>query len=365
MKIPFLSLEPVHAPIKGEVLKAFEEVYDSNWFILGERVRQFELNYAKFINVKHCVGVSNGTDALHISLRTLGIGVGDEVILPSNTFIATVLAVSHVGATPVFVEPDIKTYNIDVTKIEPAITSKTRCIMPVHLYGQACEMQQIMAIAKNHNLWVIEDNAQAQGATYQGQPTGSFGNINATSFYPGKALGALGDAGAITTNDGQLADKARTLANYGSDRKYYNSVLGFNMRLDECQAAVLNVKLQYLRAWIRRRKEIANLYAYHLGKLQGVILPHTAASATHTYHLYVIRAERRDTLAEHLARHGIGTSIHYPIPPHLQESYRHLGFKKGNFPLAETIADTCLSLPIWPGMTEKQIAYVAKQIAVF
>jgi len=365
MKIPFLNFSATHQPMKAEMMNAFEKVYDSNWFVLGEQVKAFESNYAAFNQVNHAVAVSNGLDALHIALKTLNIGQGDEVIVPSNTFIATVLAISYVGASPIFVEPNINTYNIDPSKIEAAITSKTKAIMPVHLYGQACEMEVIMQIAEKYNLKVIEDNAQAQGATYQNKITGSFGHINGTSFYPGKNLGALGDAGGITTNNTNLYEKAKVLSNYGTRVKYVNDEIGFNMRMDECQAAFLNVKLNYLNTWIQQRQEIANWYNLHLSNVNGLILPIVADHATHTYHLYVVRTNKRDALMDYLSDHEIGTLIHYPIPPHLQKAYSNLGFSKGDFPIAEEIADTCLSLPIWPGMNETEVEFVAKSIKQF
>jgi dTDP-4-amino-4,6-dideoxygalactose transaminase len=365
MKIPFLNFSATHQPIKAEMMNAFEKVYDNNWFVLGEQVKAFESNYAAFNQVNHAVAVSNGLDALHIALKTLNIGPGDEVIVPSNTFIATVLAVSYVGATPVLVEPNLHTYNIDPSKIEAAVTPKTKAIMPVHLYGQACEMTEIMRIAEKYNLKVIEDNAQAQGATYQDKVTGSFGHINGTSFYPGKNLGALGDAGGITTNDVVLFEKAKVLSNYGTRVKYVNDEIGFNMRMDECQAAFLNVKLNYLSNWIKQRQQIANWYNQHLLNIEGLILPTVAQNATHTYHLYVVRTTKRDALMQYLTDNKIGTLIHYPIPPHLQQAYSNLGFSKGDFPIAEEIADTCLSLPIWPGMYEAEVEFVAKAIKQF
>lgn len=332
---------------------------------MGENVKEFEKQYASFNKVNYCVGVSNGLDALHLSLKTLEIGEGDEVIVPSNTYIASLLAVSYVGATPVLVEPDKQTYNIDPQKIEIAITSKTKAIMPVHLYGQACQMEAIMEIAKKHNLKVIEDNAQSQGALFNGKPTGSWGDINGTSFYPGKNLGALGDAGGVTTNDEALMIKASMLRNYGSNKKYHNEVVGFNMRLDECQAAFLNVKLKYLAEWTQQRQTIAQWYFEALEGIEEIILPKTALGATHVYHLFVIRALNRDQLQTHLNENGIGTLIHYPIPPHLQKAYQHLGFKKGDFPIAEEIANTCLSLPIWPGMTKEIVDNIAGVIRKF
>lgn len=365
MKVPFVSFEEVNKQIKKEILQAFELFFDKAWYVLGDKVKQFEADYATFNQVPYCVGVSNGLDALHIALRTLNIGSGDEVIVPSNTYIATALAVSYVGAKPVFVEPDINTYNINPSKIEAAITPKTKAIMPVHLYGQACEMDGIMAIAEKHNLLVIEDNAQAQGASFMGKLTGSFGDINGTSFYPGKNLGALGDAGAVTTNKEALAQKAAVLRNYGSQKKYYNEVIGYNMRLDECQAAFLSVKLKYLDEWTKQRQHIAQQYNQALKDVGDLALPQVAEGSTHVYHLYVVRTKYRNDLQESLTKKGIGTLIHYPIPPHLQEAYSNLGFKKGDFPIAEEIADTCLSLPMWPGMSTAEIQLVAESIKGF
>ena len=365
MKVPFVSFEAVNKQVKSEILEAFELFFDNAWYILGDKVKQFESNYAAFNQVRYCIGVSNGLDALHIALRTLNISTGDEVIIPSNTYIATALAVSYVGATPVFVDPNINTYNIDVSKIEAAITPRTKAIMPVHLYGQACEMGSIMSIAEKYNLYVIEDNAQAQGASFKNKLTGSFGNINGTSFYPGKNLGALGDAGAVTTNDAALAQKSAVLRNYGSQKKYYNEVIGYNMRLDECQAAFLSVKLKYLDEWTTQRQQIAEQYNSALKDVGDLVLPQVAKDATHVYHLYVVRTKQRNALQEHLNNNGIGTLIHYPIPPHLQEAYSTLGFKKGDFPIAEEIADTCLSLPMWPGMNTAEIQIVTAAIKQF
>lgn len=362
MNIPFLNFEPMHNEVHDELQAAFNSVLKSNWFVLGNHVNQFETEYADFNQVKHVIGVSNGLDALHLSLLALGITKGDEVIVPSNTYIATVLAVSYVGATPVFVEPNIETYNIDVEKIEAAITNKTRAIMPVHLYGQACQMDKIQDLAQKHNLFIIEDNAQSQGASFNGKLTGSFGNLNGTSFYPGKNLGALGDAGAVTTNDEELANKIRVLRNYGSNKKYFNETIGYNMRLDELQAAFLSVKLKQLAKWTAQRQEIASYYNELLKDIPGLILPKTAENATHSYHLYVIRTKNRDELQKHLTDNGIGTMIHYPIPPHLQEAYSHLGFKRGDFPIAEELADTMLSLPMWPGISGNELNGISKFI---
>ncbi len=361
--IPFLNFEPMHKLIRSEIMQSFQDVYDANWFIMGKKTEAFEKEYAAFTNTKYSVGVSNGLDALHLSLKALGVLKGEEVIVPSNTYIATALAVSYVGANPVFVEPDVNTYNINPANIEAAITSKTKVIMPVHLYGQACDMDAIMAIAKKHNLYVVEDNAQAHGATFNGKITGSFGNANGTSFYPGKNLGALGDAGAVSTNDESIAKKISILRNYGSEKKYHNEEIGFNMRLDEVQAGFLSVKLKYLNEWTNQRKEIAKQYYEALKNIGDIVLPTVNTNATHVYHLYVIKTNFRDDLQKYLSENRVGTLIHYPIPPHLQKAYSYLGYKKGDFPLAEELANKSLSLPIWPGMTKNEVIYVCEIIS--
>jgi len=363
--VPFLSLREVNEPYEPQLERAFDEVINSGWYLLGTQLKKFETDYAHYNQVDHCLGVSNGLDALHLSLLALGIGAGDEVIVPSNTYIATVLAVTYVGATPIFVEPNMATYNIDPLKIEAKITGKTKAIMPVHLYGQACEMDEIMRIASKHNLMVVEDNAQSQGATYNNKLTGSFGNINGTSFYPGKNLGALGDAGAVTTNDEVLAAKVATLRNYGSNKKYYNEVVGHNMRLDELQAAFLSVKLKDLVAATKQRNDIASWYKQILSGVGDIILPNVANQATHVYHLFVIRTQNRARLQEYLTKAGIGTLIHYPIPPMHQEAYKNLGYVHGEFPIAEEVAATSLSLPLWPGMTEDIVVLIGTRIKEF
>ncbi len=347
--IKFLDFQPMHDQIREEMQQAFQRVYDSHWYIQGKELDAFEKEYATLNQTKFSVGVSNGLDALVLALRALNIGVGDEVIVPSNTYIATALAVSHVGATPIFVEPRMETYNIDPEKIPAAITKKTKAIMPVHLYGQACEMDEIMEIAKAHDLFVVEDNAQAHLSSFNGKLTGSFGDLNGTSFYPGKNLGALGDAGAITTHNEELAKRVKTLRNYGSSEKYYNEEIGFNNRLDELQAAFLRVKLNYLEDWTNQRKEIASWYNTYLSS-KNWILPEVHQNADHVYHLYVIRTAEREKHQLELTAKGIQTMIHYPVPIHLQKAYKHLGYKEGDFPIAEEIAKTCLSLPIWPGL---------------
>lgn len=365
MNVPFVDFKPSNQEFRTKALETFEHVFDRGWYILGEQVQQFEQEYAAYHKVKHCIGVANGLDALHIALRIKGITKGDEVIVPSNTYIATVLAVSFVGAKPVFVEPNPYTYNIDPKNIEKAITPNTKAIIPVHLYGQACEMDAIMQIAEKYNLYVVEDNAQAQGASYNGKKTGSFGHVNATSFYPSKNLGALGDAGAITTDNDTFAYKCRVMRNYGSQKRYYNEVIGINSRLDELQAALLRIKLQFLDKWNTERNEIAKIYLQELQNTGDIILPVTADKATHIYHLFVIRTQKRDALQEYLHKNGVQTVIHYPVPPHLQECYQHLGYKKGDLPIAEEIADTCISLPIFAGMKENQIQYVCDNIKKF
>ena len=365
MEIPFVSFANTNEVIKPDILKSFETFFDSNYYILGNQVKEFEKEYAVFNQTNYAVGVSNGLDALHLSLKALGIKGGDEVIVPSNTYIASALAVSYTGATPIFVEPKMDTYNIDPTIIEEKITSKTKAIMPVHLYGQACEIKDICDIAKKQNLFVVEDNAQAQGAKFDGKLTGSWGDINGTSFYPGKNLGALGDAGAITTNSEELANKVMLYRNYGSSKKYYHEEIGFNMRLDEIQAYFLSVKLKKLNEWNESRKAIAKKYLTQLSDLQELILPVTHHSADHVYHLFVIRTEKRDELQEFLQNSGISTMIHYPVAPHMQKAYAHLGYKSTDLPIASKIANTCLSLPIWPGLTNQQIVYICEKIRLF
>jgi dTDP-4-amino-4,6-dideoxygalactose transaminase len=365
MNVPFLNLAPAHAAIKTEMQSAFEQVYDSYWYIMGEKLDRFEKAYALFNQTKYAIGVSNGLDALYLALKALGIGGGDEVIVPSNTYIASLLAVSYVGAKPVLAEPDIRTYNLDTDGIEKLITPRTKAIMPVHLYGQACEMDKINHIADKHSLYIIEDNAQAHGAAFRGKPTGSWGIVSGTSFYPGKNLGALGDGGAVTTNDENIAKKILMLRNYGSKEKYKNELLGNNMRLDELQAAFLEIKLMHLTEWTSQRREISAIYDKELKGIGDLVLPFVHPDATHVYHLYVVRSGKRDNLQKHLAENSIGTLIHYPVPPHLQEAYGHLKYKKGDLPVAEEISKTCLSLPIWPGMTHEQAEKVVQSIRTF
>lgn len=365
MKIPFLNLKQLNEPFENDFEHAFRELIQSGWYILGERVSSFENQYSNFNNVRHTIGVANGLDALILSLKALNIVAGDEVIVPSNTYIASWLAISYLGAKPVPVEPRIETYNINPGLIEAAITPKTKAIMPVHLYGQICEMDEIMKIAKNHNLYVIEDNAQSQGATYLGKLSGSWGHCNGTSFYPGKNLGALGDGGAVTTNDSDLARIVSVNRNYGSEKKYFNEVKGINSRLDELQASFLSIKLKQLNVDNAKRVEVARLYSKSLEGVGDLKLPQLAENATSVFHIYLIRTKKRDELQTYLTENGIGTMIHYPVPPHLQEAYRDQGFESGDFPIAEEIAQTALSLPLWPGMTKEEVTVVTMNIKRF
>jgi dTDP-4-amino-4,6-dideoxygalactose transaminase len=363
MKIPFLNFAPMHDSIRGEMQEVFNRVYDSHWYIMGSELMFFEKSYADLNRVKYAVGVSNGLDALILSLKALNIGPGDEIIVPSNTYIATALAVSHVGAKPIFVEPRLTTYNINPELISNAITTKTKAIMPVHLYGQACEMDVIMDIANTHELYVIEDNAQAHLSSFNGKFTGSFGHVNGTSFYPGKNLGAFGDAGAVTTNDESLSNRVKSLRNYGSTIKYFNEEIGYNNRMDELQASFLRIKLNYIEEWTKQRKEIASWYNELLSDNESIILPKCNKLADHVYHLYVVRTKERSKLQDKLLNKGIQTMIHYPKPPHLQKAYNNLGHNIGDFIVAEEIANTCLSLPIWPGMQKSDVAYISEVIS--
>lgn len=347
MKVPFLDLSFEQRLIKSELDAAYERVMASGFYILGAEVTAFETEFARYCTADHCIGVGNGLEALHLILRALDIGPGDEVIVPSNTYIASWLAVSYTGATPVPVEPDEQTYNIDPARIEQAITPKTKAIMAVHLYGQASDMDPIFAIANKHGLKVIEDAAQAHGARYKDRIIGGLASsATAFSFYPTKNLGALGDGGAITTNDAKLAEKIRMLRNYGSVKKYYNELKGFNSRLDELQAAFLRIKLARLDAWNAHRVTIANYYLKSLAETTDIVLPHTANYADSVWHMFIIRSQQREQLMQHLAKQGIGTLIHYPVPPHLSQAYAELGYKTGDFPIAEKMAKEVISLPM-------------------
>lgn len=345
--IPFLDLKAPYLELKQELDVAIARVVSSGWFIGGPEVDQFEAEYATYCGAAHAVGVANGLDALHLALRAMDVGPGDEVIVPSNTYIATCLAVSQCGATPVPVEPDARTYNIDPSLIEAAITPRTKVILPVHLYGQPADMDPILAIARKHGLRVLEDGAQAHGARYKGKRLGAHGDAVAWSFYPGKNLGAMGDGGAVTTNDAQLADRIQVLRNYGSRVKYVNEVQGYNSRLDPLQAAILLVKLAHLDQWNARRSGIAAHYRHGLADY-SLTLPHVPDWAEPAWHLFVVKNPQRDQLQKKLSEAAIGTLIHYPIPPHLQQAYASVGWGPGSFPLAERMANEVFSLPIGP-----------------
>ena len=356
MQVPFISFKSAHDKISKELLEKYSALIEKGDFILGEEVKKFEREYAHFSQTKYCIGISNGLDALKISLRALGIGSGDEVIVPAHTYIASIFAILEVGATPILVDPDRETYNITVATIAPAISGKTRAIIPVHLYGQPCDMEDIQKLATVHSLKIVEDNAQAQGASYRGKKTGSFGHINATSFYPSKNLGAMGDAGAITTDDEGLYQAAQTLRNMGSEIKYYHEVIGYNARLDTLQASVLNSKLPYLSEWNYQRHKVASKYLKNLKDCTSVSLPKTIPYAEHVYHLFVIRHSDREKLQHYLLQHGIQTLIHYPVATHLQPALRHLGYKKGDLPVTEEI---------FPGLSDEQINFVSEKIIAF
>lgn len=365
MKIPFASFVPMHEEIQTELEDAYKRVIDNSIFIQGKECELFEQNFALYCGAQYCVGVASGLDALYIILRAINIGRGDEVIVPSNTFIATALAVSNTGATPIFVEPDINTYNIDPALIEKNITPATKAIIAVHLQGRAADMDTINSIAKKYGLYVIEDAAQAHGATYKNKKVGILGDAAAFSFYPGKNLGALGDGGAVVTNNKYIADKVRMLGNYGSDYKYHHIVKGVNSRLDEIQAAFLNVKLKYLDKWNQRRKEIASQYLDEIKNNKIILPPLDSLDYGHVYHVFAIRCNKRKELEEYLNSYGIGTVKHYPIPIHMQEAYVDMGIKKGFYPLAEEISDTILSIPLYYGMKQDEIDYIIEKINSF
>lgn len=364
MKIPFVTFKPLEKELDTDLRVAFERVYTRSWYIEGAEDEAFEKAFAAYCGSQYCVGTGNGLDALFLSLKALGIRAGDEVIVPSNTYIATALAVTYCGARPVFVEPDIRTFNINPEWIEAAITDKTKAIMPVHLYGQACDMDPIMEIAKKYHLYVVEDCAQAHGATYKGKKIGSFGDAAGFSFYPGKNLGALGDAGATVTNNEELAKKVRALGNYGSDYKYHHVYQGNNSRLDEMQAALLAAKLPSLDKVNENRRETAAKYLAGI-KNPEIMLPFVPEYTTPVWHIFGVRCQKRAELEKWLNDAGIGTNKHYPIPMHLQECYKDLGFKKGDFPIAEEISDTELSIPMYYGMTDEEVQYVIKRINEF
>lgn len=362
-QIPFLDLKAPYLELKEQLDAAYRRVMESGWYILGEEGTAFEKEFAEYCDVAFCIGVGNGLDALHLILRSMDIGAGDEVIVPANTFIATWLAVSYAGARPVPVEPDQKTYNIDPARIEAAITDKTKAIMPVHLYGQPADMDPIMEIAERYQLKVIEDAAQAHGARYKDKRVGGLGDAAGFSFYPGKNLGAFGDGGAVTTNDPILAEKVRNLGNYGSGKKYSHDVKGFNSRLDELHAALLRVKLRHLDVWNERRRNIAELYVAELSSTSYLILPQFPSWAEPVWHLFVVRTPERGRLQEHLADQGIQTLIHYPVPPHRQDAYREMNYLE--LAISELIHREVLSLPMGPVMDDDQVRCICNSLKIY
>lgn len=365
MNVQFSNFVPMHNEIRGNLDNAYNSVIDKSWFIRGDECKKFEEEFAEYCGVKYCVGVASGLDALILILKAMNIGKGDEVIVPSNTYIATALAVSYNGAKPVFVEPEIETFNINPSKIEEKITFNTKAIIAVHLYGRTADMDAINSIAKKYNLKVIEDAAQAHGAKYKGRKAGSLGDAAGFSFYPGKNLGALGDGGCVTTNDKALADKIRALGNYGSDYKYHNIYKGMNSRLDEIQAAFLRVKLPNLDRWNEDRRATAKKYFDGI-KNPLIKLPLKSTDEfEHIYHVFIIRCNKRDELEKYLNDNNIGTLKHYPIPMHEQECYKDLGIKHGELPNAEEISRTVLSIPMYYGMTDEEINYVIDKINEF
>ncbi len=362
--VPFLDLGAATQEVRLALDESIARVLSSGWFVLGREVESFEAEFATFVQTTQCVGVGNGLDAIELALRALGVRAGDEVIVPSSTYVATWLAVTRLGAAVVPVEPDPATFNIDPDRVEAAITPRTRAIVAVHLYGRSADMTALREIASRRGLWLVEDAAQAHGATWNGKPVGGLADAAAWSFYPSKNLGALGDGGAVTTDDSSIADQVRVLRNYGSRVKYVNDVIGVNSRLDEIQAATLRVKLPYLREWNERRQLVAERYRTGLGHLP-LTLPGPGSRGDHVWHLYVIRSTQRDRLQAHLTATGVQTLLHYPRPPHLQDAYRPLGLTEGAFPIAEAIHRECLSLPMGPHLSDEQVDHVVGAVQSF
>ena len=365
MKVPFIDLKKQYDSIKEEIDSAIQEVIDNSAFILGKSVFDFEIDFAKAHNVKHCLAVSSGTDANHLALWSLGITPGDEVIIPANTFIATAWGATLCGATPVFVDCEKDSYNIDPEKIEEKITPNTKAIVAVHLYGQPADMDPLISIAAKHNLILLEDAAQAHLAEYKGKKIGGLGTSTSFSFYPGKNLGAFGEGGAVTTNDDDIALKIKMYRDHGSVKKYYHETFGHNYRMEGIQGAVLKVKLKYLNEWTDKRRAVAKKYYEQLKNLKEILLPKEMSYAKHVYHLFIIQTSRRDELQKFLNENNVATGLHYPIPLHLQKCFEHLGYKKGDFPVTDNLADNCLSLPMFPELTDEQILYTTDIIKDF
>lgn len=363
MEIKYLDLQAQYQSIKNEIDSEIQKVLDSSAYVLGPSVAEFENNFASFCGTTHCIAVNSGTSALLLALKALDVGTGDEVIVPANTFIATISAVIQSGAKPVLVDVDPQSRNIDPQLLKMAISTKTKVIIPVHLYGQMADMRTLLKIAQEHNVKVLEDAAQAHGAMYDGNPAGSFGDAAAFSFYPGKNLGAYGEGGAVVTTDDKINKMVRMLRDHGSDKKYYHSTIGYNARMDGIQGAVLKVKLKHLSKWNNERRRVASLYDKHL---KSVTIPSVAEHCQNVYHLYVIECDKRDELMKFLKeKHNIVTLIHYPIPNHMQNALDYIGYKKGDFPVTEMLADRILSLPIYPEMTDEQVIFVSERIAEF
>jgi dTDP-3-amino-3,4,6-trideoxy-alpha-D-glucose transaminase len=365
MKVPILDLKPAYEELRAELDAAYHRVMESGWLLLGRELESFETEYARSVGAKHCVGVANGLEAMQLVLLALGVGPGDEVIVPSHGYIATWLAVTHTGATPVPCEPDPQTYNLDPARLAAAITPRTKVVLPIHLYGQTADLEAINRVAAAHGLFVLEDAAQSHGARCRGQAAGALGHAAGISFYPSKNLGAMADAGAITTGDDALAEKLRHLRNYGSKVRYRNEYLGMNSRLSELQAAFLRAKLPRLDEWNARRAALAARYLEQLRGVGDLTLPFVPDWADPVWHLFVIRTARRDALQAFLAERGVGTQIHYPVPPHLSNAYRPADWQPGAFPLAEQFANEVLSLPIGPHLTAPQVDFVCEQIRGF
>lgn len=365
MNVPFLDLKAQLPNIRSEIENRFAKIIDNTAFVCGEEVQEFEETFSKLHGVKYTTGLSSGTDGNHLAMLCSEVGKGDEIIVPVNTFIATAEAISHSGATPVFVDVDEKTFNIDVNKIEEKITPYTKAINAVHLFGQPADLKPIKEIAEKNNLFVIEDAAQAHLAEYYHKRVGGIGHIASWSFYPGKNLGAWGEAGAVTTNNEEMYIKAKKLCDHGSEKKYYHDLIGYNYRMSELQAAVLNVKMKHIEKWTEMRRTDAERYNIRLGEIEQVITPSELAGVKHVYHLYVVRVKDRDKLQMFLIENGIGTGLHYPIPLHITQAYAYLGYKKGDFPVAEKLANEILSLPMYPELTEEQIDYVCEKIKDF
>jgi dTDP-4-amino-4,6-dideoxygalactose transaminase len=362
MKVPFLDLKAQYETIRAEIAAALQEVLEKTAFAGGPFVEKFEKEFAPFCRTEHAVGVGNGTDALWAAMLGLGIGQGNEVITAANTFIATAEAISFCGAKPVFVDVDEKTCNMNPNLIEAAITPRTKAIIPVHLYGQMADMDPIMEIARKHKLLVIEDASQAHGAEYKGRRAGSIGHAGCFSFYPGKNLGAYGEAGAVVTNNAELARTMRMFRDHGQSKKYYHSIIGWNARMDGFQGAVLSVKLKHLPAWTEGRRKNAALYNQLLSGVENIILPTEASYGKHVYHIYAIRAQNRDALIKALQERDVHCAIHYPVPLHLQDAYSSLGYKKGDFPVTERVAEGLVSLPMFAELTQEQIETAAQEL---